>query len=87
MTLQNVLSFFFPEWSPNRFPGADLQHGTIETDRVCSALYNSFARKQTGFNKTHEMLAWQYNRRLPSGYDRKRPSRFSLGRERLYAGQ
>ena len=57
MTLQIVLSFFFPEWSPNQFPGADLQHGTIETDRVCSALYNSFARKQTGFNKTHEMLA------------------------------
>ena len=57
MTLQNVLSFFFPEWSPSRFPGADLKHGTIETDRVCSALYNSFERKQTGFNKIHEMLA------------------------------
>ena len=57
MTSQNVLSFFFPVWFPSRFPRADLQHGTIETDPVCSALYNSFARKQTGFNKTYEMLA------------------------------
>ena len=70
-------AFFLSIWSPSRSPGADLQHGTIETDRVYSALYNSFERKQTGFNKTHEMLA-EYNRRLPSGHDRKRPSRFSL---------
>ena len=57
MTLHKVLPFFFPVWSLSRFPGADLQQGTIETDRVCSALCNSFERKQTGFNKTHEMLA------------------------------
>jgi len=50
-------AFSLSVWSPSRFPGADLQHGTIETDGVCSALYNSFERKQIGFNKTLEMLA------------------------------